>query len=133
VIPPFDDFGLLPPGVHAATLAEVDERFGRQSEIRRVQLDSVRWMVNLAVRAGVERIVLNGSFVTDIMEPNDVDCVLLIGRGFPKDAAAEAELRAGLPFLDIALVRRRRFERLVNVFFASDRFEKLKGMVEIIP
>jgi hypothetical protein len=89
-------------------------------------------MVDLAVRAGVQRIVLNGSFVTDIMEPNDVDCVLLIGRGFPKDPAAEAELRSGLPFLDVALVRRKRFETLVNVFFATDRFEAPKGMVEVI-
>ena len=64
-------------------------------------MESVRWMVGSAVRAGVQRIVLNGSFVTDIMEPNDVDCVLLIGRGFPADAAAEAELNAGLPFLEM--------------------------------
>ena len=57
--------------------------------------------------AGVERIVINGSFVTDICEPNDVDCVLLIGTGFPHDPGAEAELIQGLPFLDIDLVRRR--------------------------
>jgi hypothetical protein len=44
-------------------------------------------MVNLASRAGVQRIVLNGSFVTDIMEPNDVDCLLLVGRGFQRTAA----------------------------------------------
>ena len=81
---------------------------------------------------GPERIVLNGSFVTDRMEPNDVDCVLLTGQGFPKDAAAVAELRAGLPFLDIALVRRGRFDRLVNVFFATDLFEVPKGMVEVM-
>ncbi len=95
-------------------------------------MDSVRWMVDLARRSGVERIVLNGSFVTDIMEPNDVDCVLLIGRGFPTDPVAEAEIRAGLPFLDMALVRRKRFDRLVNVVFATDRFNAPKGMVEVI-
>jgi hypothetical protein len=131
VIPLFDHSGCLPPGLHGAALAEIEARFGRQSELRRVQMDSVRWMVDLAVRAGVQRIVLNGSFVTDIMEPNDVDCVLLTGRGFPKDPAAEAELRAGLPFLEIALVRRRRFDRLVR-FFATDRLDVPKGMVEVI-
>jgi len=133
MIPPFDDSGWLPPGIHAATLAEIEGRFGRQSELRRVQMESVRWMVELAVRAGVQRIVLNGSFVTDIMEPNDVDCVLLTGGGFPKDRRAEAELRAGLPFLDIAIVRRRDFERLVKVVFATDRYDAPKGMVEVIP
>jgi len=67
VIPPFDDSGCLPPGLHGAALAEIEARFGRQSELRRVQMESVRWMVELAVRAGVQRIVLNGSFVTDII------------------------------------------------------------------
>ena len=66
------------------------------------------------------------------MEPNDVDCVLLTGRGFRKDLAAEAELRAGLPFLEIALLRRRRFDRLVR-FFATDRLDVPKGMAEVIP
>ena len=89
MIPSFDDTGWLPPGIHPATLAEIEDRFGRQSKLRRVQMESVRWMVDLARRAGVERIVLNGSFVTDIMEPNEVDCLLLIGPGYPKDAEAE--------------------------------------------
>ncbi|MCH9002881.1 MAG: hypothetical protein IIC02_09940 [Planctomycetes bacterium] len=132
MIPPFDETGCLSPGLHTATLREVEDRFGQQSELRRVQMESVRWMVDLAMRAGVQRIVLNGSFDTDIMEPNDVDCVLMIGRGFPVDPAAEAELRTGLPFLDILLVRRRDFDRMVNVVFATDRFESPKGMVEVI-
>lgn len=133
MIPPFDETGCLPPGIHAATLAEVEDRFGGQSELRRVQMESVRWMVDLAIRAGVQRIVLNGSFVTDIMEPNDVDCVLLIGRGFPTGPAVEMELRSGLPFLEVVLVRRTDFDTMVNVVFATDRFESPKGMVEVIP
>src|SRR5436305_8216023 len=110
MIPPFNESGYLPPGVHPATLDEIDARFGQLSELRRVQMESVRWLIELAIRAGVQRIVLKGSFVTDIIEPGDVDCVLLSGRGFPKDYRAEAELRAGLPFLDVEIVRRRRFE-----------------------
>ena len=132
MIPPFDASGCLPPGVHAATLAEVEDRFGRQSDLRRVQMESVRWMVNLARRAGVQRIVLNGSFVTDIMEPNDVDCVLLVGAGFPKDAVAEGELLDGLPFLDTALAGAADFDEFVNDVFAADRFGVPKGMIEVI-
>lgn len=45
MIPPHNESGFLPPGVHPATLAEVEVRFGRQSELRRVQMESVRWMV----------------------------------------------------------------------------------------
>jgi len=132
MIPPFDDSGWLPPGVHGATLAEIEDRFGRQSELRRIQMESVRWMVELAVRAGVQRIVLNGSFVTDIMEPNDVDCVLLIGAGSRKDRAAEDELLKGLPFLDVLLVGPKDFDYFVNRFFAFDRVRQAKGMVEVM-
>ncbi len=133
MIPPFNDSGFLPPGVHHATLAEIAERFGGPTELRRVQMDSVRWMVDLALRAGVQRIVLNGSFVTDIMEPNDVDCVLLIGPGFPTDADAEAELSAGLPFLEMKLVGPADFEEYVNNIFGTDRRGVRKGMIEVIP
>ena len=132
MIPAFDDSGFLQPGVYPATLAEIEARFGRESELRRAQLESVRWMVDLAMRAGVQRIVLNGSFVTDIIEPNDVDCVLLSGPGLPADEAAERELRDGLPFLDIALVRPRNFDKLVKRTFAADRYGASKGMVEVI-
>ncbi|MFW6170613.1 MAG: DUF6932 family protein, partial [Planctomycetota bacterium] len=130
MIPPFDERGYLPPGVHSATLDEVDARFGCESEVRRVQMDSLRWLVDLADRAGVERVVINGSFVTDVLEPNDVDCVLLIGVGFPLDAVAEAELLTGLPFLELNLVNQTDFDLLVNHFFATDRQSIGKGMVE---
>jgi len=79
----------------------------------------------------LQRIVLNGSFVTDIMEPNDVDCVLLIGRGFPADPMAEAELNAGLPFLEMKLVGQADFDEYVNAVFGTDLMGVPRGMVEI--
>ena len=132
MIPPFNEFGYLPPGVHPATLGEINERFGQLSELRRVQMDSVRWMVALAIRAGVQRIILNGSFVTDIIEPNDVDCVMLIGPGYPADVIAEAELDDGLPFLDIAIAGQEDFDRFAYKIFAADRYSVPKGMIEVI-
>lgn len=133
MIPPFNDSGFLPPGVHPATLAEIEARFGLESELRRAQMESVRWLVDLAIRTGVQRIVLNGSFVTDIMEPNDVDCVLLIERGFPADPIAAVELNAGLPFLEIKLVGQADFDEYVSVTFGTDRMGVPKGTIEIIP
>ena len=131
MIPPFNEFGYLPPGIHPATLDEVDTRFGRISELRRVQMESVRWMVELAIKAGVQRIVLNGSFVTDIMEPGDVDCLLLFLPGRIKDHSAYEELENGLPFLDIAVVEQPEFDDFVNRVFAVDRYEATKGMIEV--
>lgn len=132
MIPQFQDDGLLPPGIYQANLEELAKRFGIQSEIRKVQVESLRWLVDLAVRAGALRLVVNGSFVTSEEEPNDVDCVLLIDETFPVDAEAEAELLNGLPFLDIELVTREGFDFLVETAFASDRQQRPKGMVEVI-
>jgi hypothetical protein len=132
MLPPFDEHGYLPPGIHPATLAEVETRFGCESELRRVQMESLRWLVELAHRAGVVRLILDGSFVAEVFEPNDVDCVLLIGASFPRAKSAEAELVAGLPFLEINLVNQADFDFLVEKFFATDRHSIAKGMVEVI-
>lgn len=132
MIPPFDEHGYLPPGLHEATLEEVETRFGRESELRRAQMESLRWLLCLSRRAGAIRLIVNGSFVTDVLEPNDVDCVLLIGTGFPQDQAAEAELVAGVPFLELSLVNQADFNALVNEFFATDRYSVAKGLVEVI-
>ena len=53
MIPPFDEHGYLPPGIHSATLDEIEARFGQESEIRRVQMESLRWLVEIAQRIGV--------------------------------------------------------------------------------
>src|SRR5437660_8775983 len=133
MIPNFNDQGYLPLGIHPATLEEITARFGQESEVRQVQMESLRWLVDLAWRTGVQRIVVNGSFVTDKLEPNDVDCVLLIGPDFPRDATAEAELLAGLPFVNMELVDPEGFQQLTERTFATDRDLVPKGMVEIWP
>jgi len=132
MIPPFNEFGHLPPGVHVATLEEIDARFGKISELRRVQMESVRWLVELAKNAGVQRVILNGSFVTDIIDPNDVDCVLLFIPGMTRNHSAYEELEVGLPFLDIALVEEPEFDDFVSRIFASDRHVAAKGMIEVM-
>lgn len=132
MIPGFTDDGYLPPGIHQATLEEIEQRFGSGSEIREVQFESIRWLVELARGAGVRRMILNGSFVADVSEPNDVDCLLLIDKDFPKDAQAEAELRQGLPFLDMELADQPTFDFYVDILWSTDRSNVPKGMVEVI-
>jgi hypothetical protein len=133
MIPDYNDDGYLPAGIHAATLEEIAVRFGTDSELRMAQMESFRWLVDLARRAGVLRIVVNGSFVTDKLEPNDVDCALLIGPDFPHDSAAEAELLAGLPFINMELVDPKAFQHLTERTSATDRNLVPKRMVEIVP
>ena len=133
MIPEFNDHGYLPPGIHPATLDEITERFGTESELRRVQMESLRWMIELAWKAGVLQIVVNGSFVTDKYEPNDVDCVLLVGPDYPQDPIADSELQSGLPFITMELGNRKRFAEFTQMIFATDRDEFPKGLIEVLP
>lgn len=95
-------------------------------------MESIVWLVDIAARAGIARIILNGSFVTNTIEPNDVDCVLLIRPGASIDPAAEDELVQGLPFLDISLVGQKDFTYFIDRFFAVDRMLRIKGMIEVV-
>jgi len=58
---------------------------------------------------------------------------LLIGPDFPRNAEAEAELLAGLPFVNMELVDQEAFDQFTQETFASDRDLILKGMVEVKP
>jgi hypothetical protein len=133
-IPEFNDRGYLPPGIHLATLDEIAVRFGQEPDIRRAELESRRWLVELATRVGVTRIIVDGSFVADVWEPIDVDCVLLAGPAFPKDSnqAAAAELGDGLPFIHLLVADQILFEDFANRIFATDRRLISKGLVEVV-
>ena len=132
MIPDFNDDGYLPPGIHGASLDEIATRFGHEPELRRVQMESLRWLVDFARRVGVRRVIVNGSFVTDKWEPIDIDCVLLTAPEFPRDEGADAELWAGLPFIQLVIVGEAEFTLYVEAIYATDRHAVPKGMVEVI-
>ena len=131
MIPEFGDNGYLPPGVYAASLDEIAERFGSQSDVRRAEMESLRWLVPLTRGAGVKRLIINGSFVTNVDEPNDVDCVLLTDENYPRDQLLHRELVRGLPFLEIKFVVQDAFDDYVNSVFGTDRDLVPKGMIEV--
>jgi hypothetical protein len=80
-IPPFTKHGLLPQGIHDCTWNELAERFGSfQSSDRRPQLcrKLEKFIGELRrVRLGRE-LIIDGSFVTDKLAPNDIDLILLL-------------------------------------------------------
>lgn len=72
MIPQFNAAGLLPQGVHPATLEEVLERFGG-NERRDQLLTGLIEALRLLRAAGCRRVYINGSFVTSKERPNDID------------------------------------------------------------
>jgi hypothetical protein len=78
----FDARGLLPPGVHDATLDEVRDHFARfQRSDRRVTLfDKLRgYLAELAKTGWACQVVIDGSFIMPAVdEPNDIDMILVL-------------------------------------------------------
>ena len=82
-LPVFDDNGDLPPGVHAASMQEVVERFGLTTARRVAVGQRLTRIHELAVATGhVARFVVFGSFVTSKAEPNDVDVFIVMDNDF---------------------------------------------------
>lgn len=78
-LPPLNDEGELPPGVHAASIGEVLARFGTGGPKRRVVALRVERIHQLVMATGqVHRFLIFGSFATSKAAPNDVDVFLLM-------------------------------------------------------
>jgi len=86
----------------------------------------------LVMRARIRRVILNGSFVTDIIEPNDVDCLLVVDDGMPNDPRADTEIRDGLPYLDIQIGGQSDVEFFTREWYSFNRESAPKGMIEVI-
>lgn len=71
-IPPFEDSGNLPGGIHEATWEEVVDRYGT-TDRRRELLDGLQQALESLRAAGCRRLYIDGSFVTAKDEPADFD------------------------------------------------------------
>jgi hypothetical protein len=93
-LPPLTAAGDLPPGVHRASVAEVIDRFGTSSPVRKVVGLRLERIVALLAGAGhLGRAIVFGSFVSDKVSPNDVDIFLVMEDSFDLTAVSgEARL-----------------------------------------
>jgi hypothetical protein len=72
MIPPFSEEGALPPGIHSASLAEVERRFAT-NPARKALFKGLKLLLKDLAMAGCKTLYLDGSFVTSKEEPNDYD------------------------------------------------------------
>lgn len=80
-IPPLNEHGWLPEGIHDCTLEEAAARFGGfQRSDRRPRLWAQFLEFVREAQAGrmIEAIIVDGSFVTAEPAPNDIDLVLVM-------------------------------------------------------
>ena len=105
-IPPLNSDGLLPPGVHETTIAEIQDRFGvfRGNEQRpRLFVHLMELVANMRRSSPFEALLVDGSFVTAKFTPNDMDIIAVLrpGHDFERD----------LPMSEYSLVSRAMLSR----------------------
>lgn len=89
-LPDLTDEGDLPPGVYSATWKEVIARFGSGTIRRQKATEQLEYLLQLARATGkVTRALLFGSYVTEKLEPNDVDVFLVMAADFTIDDYSE--------------------------------------------
>jgi len=133
MLPPLDDFGNLPAGVHPCSIQELVNRFGGGSEERQAEISELVQFVEAAKAAGVRRLLVNGSFVTAKLAPNDVDVVILPGVDYPRQGQELDADELVWPFLQIIVAADDAdFEAWAARQFATDKRKRPKGVVEIL-
>ena len=78
----FRNDGRLPEGVHLATEAEVTFRFGAATPRRRQLALRLRRWIELVSGVSAKRFLVDGSFVTAVDDPADVDAVVWLDDDF---------------------------------------------------
>ncbi len=142
-LPEFNDYGDLPEGLHKATLAEVLDRFGTGTEVRREATAVLQKVYPLIFVTGkLERFVIFGSYITAKSEPRDVDIVMVMKDDFsmaPCDEPtrilfdhqrAEGEVGASIFWLCPSALLRGPLEEFL-LGWGIKRDLSLRGIVEV--
>jgi hypothetical protein len=133
MLPPFDDIGHLPSGIHLCTVAELVARFGNGSEERETEISELLDFIEAARVAGVRRLLVNGSFVTGKLAPNDVDVVFLPGPDYPRQSKQLESDELVWPFLQVIVASDDAdLVAWATRHFATDKRRRPKGVVEVI-
>jgi len=139
MIPSFLSNGLLPEGLHAASVSEVISRFSGGSNGRRRISERVRRWIELCRSAGGRRFCLNGSYVTSTQTPNDADAVVWLGPDFSDRVAAGDAVACELTVIFatrtdehlFAAENRRDWEDWIDFFSRTRDAAVRKGLVEV--
>ena len=139
MIPELTELGLLPLGIHRATVAEFEDRFVSSAHRRRVY-GGLEKLLEEAARSGIVRgVLVAGSFVTAKPQPNDFDCVVVLDpsvlsrelRPFEYRLASKRRARKTFGGDVLPVVEGSQQYRNILEFFQTTRQKQRVGLVEI--
>ena len=92
-IPPFNQYGLLPPEIHSASMEEVVARLGFSPKRQDLIEQGLKPVVERLKALGVREVYLNGSFTTSKPSPGDIDGYVLttVGSALETEVAEHQE------------------------------------------
>lgn len=89
--------------------------------------------IDWARRAGIERLIVNGSYVTEASSPQDVDLAILPGPDYPRDQPLALDEELTWPFLHVLVAADSDdLEEWAMRDFGTDRLGRPKGVVEVV-
>lgn len=89
-IPDFKENGWLPKGIHDTTVDEMMERFGHSSgsDWRHNFMIKLLEYINEAKQCEfIKFLIINGSFISNKLKPNDIDIVVVLTEDFDLTSA----------------------------------------------
>jgi hypothetical protein len=144
-LPAFNEVGDLPVGIYPASFAEVVARFGSGTAQRTAVTERLRRIYQLAVSTGhMDRMIVFGSYVSDVDEPRDVDVILVMRNDFRSElcatettalfdhSRANDELGASVFWVRPDMLLGEPLERFL-AFWQTKRDGGRRGVVEIRP
>jgi hypothetical protein len=129
-IPPFNEFGYLPPGIYETSWLEFMKRFAIDPQRQRLAAGLAAAVRKLAI-AGCRRVLIGGSFVTSKEHPNDFDGwyesfgldLNILDPLFLEDVESQMEVFGGTLFSPPSY----------EGFFQTDREGRPKGVIVLDP
>jgi hypothetical protein len=131
--------------MHTASLAEVVARFGAGSAQRLAVTSRLERIFTLAIATGaLDRLVVFGSYVSDVPEPNDVDVIVVLRDDFEVErcppecavlfdhARADTELGASVFWVRPGMLLGEPLEQFL-AHWQRKRDGRRRGIVEIRP
>ncbi len=142
-LPEFNEFGDLPEGKYPVTFDEVMARFGSGSAQRQTVTNRLLRIFELARATGyLDRLIVFGSYVSDVDDPNDVDVILVMRNEFRSEecpaetavlfdhARADDELGASVFWVRPDMLLGEPLEQFL-AFWQTKRDGRRRGVVEI--
>jgi hypothetical protein len=144
-LPAFNASGDLPPGIHSGLIAEVLSRFGSGTRQRKEVTKRLERVIQLASATGaLDRLIIFGSYVSQVDEPNDVDVILVMRNDFRPEncspqtsvlfdhARADRELGASVFWVRPDMLLGEPLEQFL-AFWQTKRDGEQRGIVEVMP